>query len=222
MNYNIEKKVEIILREIKSDRKLGYLIDDSIPIPRPFPDRIIGQIKLIILGQDPTVKKESSRRKITQVLNLDKKGSLKNYLTLICQTLGLSLNENIYATNYFKNFFVKPPTQIKEIDVFKEFPKFWLPLLKVEISHFPNVPIITLGEPILKSVIIESTSKKVRDYWGYRSDWKLGIRNEYDHIKPNENHLNRLVFPFPHQPSIGKQFYRENLKDYISYMRNLM
>jgi len=35
------------------------------------------------------------------------------------QRFGLDLDQNIYATNYFRNFFIKPPTQIEEINVFE-------------------------------------------------------------------------------------------------------
>jgi hypothetical protein len=32
--------------------------------------------------------------------------------------------------------------------------------------------------------------------------------------------LNRTVFPFPHQPSVRKAFYRERLADYVAFVRS--
>ncbi len=81
--------------------------------------------------------------------------------------LGWSLEENIYATNLFKNFFVKPPTQIKEVDVFKEFPRWWLPFLRNELNSYPNIPVITLGEPLLSALVDDGINRRVRYYWRY-------------------------------------------------------
>lgn len=115
----IKRKAELLLEKFISDPKLSRYVDNKRPIPKVFQGS--GDIKLIILGQDPTVKDIASRDKIETVLNLDKSGNLRNYLSKICNHLGVSLDENVYATNYLKNFFIKPPTQIKDIDIFKEF-----------------------------------------------------------------------------------------------------
>ena len=60
-------------------------------------------IRLIIIGQDPTVKNINSIKKIETTLNLDKKNALTSYINRICNGLGLSLS-NVYATNLFKYF----------------------------------------------------------------------------------------------------------------------
>ena len=67
------------------------------------------------------MKNPDSRRRIRTVLNLNKSGALRNYLSRVCEGLGLNLDENLYATNYLKNFFVSPPTKIAEIDIFQVF-----------------------------------------------------------------------------------------------------
>jgi hypothetical protein len=104
---------------LKRDERLGQYVDGTLPIPKPY--RGSGEIKLIVLGQDPTVKAVQDREAIRTVLNLDRKGSVRTYLAGVCHDLGLQLAENVYATNLYKNFFIRPPTQITEIDVFQEF-----------------------------------------------------------------------------------------------------
>lgn len=61
-------------------------------------------IKLIIIGQDPTIRNKQQRKYIETTLNLDKNGALRNYVERICGTLGISIR-NIYATNIFKYFY---------------------------------------------------------------------------------------------------------------------
>ena len=206
-----------ILDGLASDPDLGRFVDHSLPIPKVFCGT--GYIKLVILGQDPTVKNEASRKRIKTVLNLDKNNSLRRYLVEVCDGLGLDLDENVYATNYFKNFFIKPPTQIDDIDVFSTYSPYWLPLLKEEIAEFHRVPVITLGEPLLGAVVGQNASPKVRDYWGYTNDWKEGATKPYGFLAQDKNALEREVFPFPHQPSIQKQYYRERLGRYIDFVK---
>ena len=71
-------------------------------------------MKLIIIGQDPTIKNENQRIRIKTTLNLDKNGSLKTYITGICNKLGIRL-ENVYATNVFKYFYTCPPARTMDI-----------------------------------------------------------------------------------------------------------
>lgn len=110
--------------------------------------------------------------------------------------LGWSLEENIYATNLFKNFFVKPPTQIKEVDVFKEFPRWWLPFLRNELNSYPNIPVITLGEPLLSALVDDGINRRVRYYWRYTSRWKLGETTTFRPINPTENRLSQSTISF--------------------------
>lgn len=214
------KKAKAVLQEILADSRLGHFVDKSIHIPNVY--KGTGKIHLIFLGQDPTIKNPSNRAKIKTVLNLDRRNSLRNYLNEMCEELGLSLEENIYATNFFKNFFIEPPTQIKEINIFKKFPRYWLPLLIDELNVYPNIPIVTLGEPLLSVLVHNGIERRVRHYWGYTSRWKLGETGIFDFIKPSKNYLNRVLFPFPHQPSKNKEFYKDRFKSYISFVKQHM
>jgi hypothetical protein len=211
-------RAKALLQQFTQDNpSLACYVDDSLPIPKVFARD--GEIKLIVLGQDPTVKSPESRKTITTVLNLDKGGSLRRYLEDICHKLGIDLDLNVYATNLLKNFFVAPPTQISPIDVFKVFGDVWLPFLKEELSVFPGAPVLTLGEPLLSALVVEGISAQVRHYWGYRRDWQVSSPVDFRFVAPGENRLGRQLFPFPHQPSLRKKFYAENLGSYIEYMR---
>jgi len=139
----------------------------------------------------------------------------------VCNGLGIQVTENVYATNLYKNFFIRPPTQITEIDVFQEFKDAWLPLLKDELEPYAGIPVITLGEPLLAPLVGENTSAKVRDYWGYTPEWTEGKVKPLGHIGAADNRLNRIIFPFPHQPSLRKRFYRARMSDYVSFVKSV-
>lgn len=213
----INRRAKEIFEKLVTDPDLGHYVDATYPVPAVY--RGQGEIKLVILGQDPTVKNVKSRALIKTVLNLDRSSHLQRYLSGICQGLGLDLDQNVYATNYIKNFFVRPPTQIEEINILETFSPFWLPLLRDELSQFPSVPLITLGQPLLRAVINENVSPNVRDYWGYRPDWKTGRSGEYSFLEPGENILSRQIFPFPHQPSMRKRFYLEKMDQYTDFVK---
>jgi hypothetical protein len=204
-------------RYISSHPALGNYVDNRYGIPEIHKGP--GTIRLIILGQDPTIKNEKRRKFIKKVLNLDRCGKLRSYLVDICSGLGLDLDVNVYATNYLKNFFARPPAQIKEVDVFQLFEPYWLPVLLDEIKPFPDIPIITLGQPLLRAIVKPDTSALVRDYWGYTANWKSGQRGTYRYLKPEMNKTGRIVFPLPHQPSLSKEFYRDRLAEYIRFIK---
>jgi uracil-DNA glycosylase len=180
----------------------------------------ITKICLIVIGQDPTVKNETSRETIETVLNLDEpRGSLYRYISLLCEGLGLGLCQHVYATNYAKNFFIRPPTQIKECNLLEEVSPYWLPLLQEELSFFPGRPILTLGEPILKALLVDPQKAMVRRYWGYTPDW-ASTQAIFSFVAPEENKLERRLFPIPHQPSLRKGFYKARVRAYLGYMKN--
>lgn len=212
----MEQRAGEVLKSLAFNPHLASYIDSTLPIPKVHRGR--GNIRLVILGQDPTVKRAESRANVKTVLNLDRKNVLRRYLEAVCVGLGLRLDVNVYATNYLKNFFIEPPAQIKEIDILDAFTPHWLPLLQYELSQFPEVPVITLGEPLLGAIVIGGASPKVRDYWGYTQDWKEGKTGPLKYSPPENNILGRVVFPFPHQPSIGKQFYSARLSQYVKYV----
>lgn len=220
MCNEIQERATRIFEQLKQDKKLSQYVDGTLHIPKPYHGT--GEIKLIVLGQDPTVKNPVSRKRIKTVLNLDKNRSVKAYLSRVCSVLGISVKENAYATNLYKNFFVHPPTQIFDVNIFLEFIGAWLPLLKDELALFGQVPIITLGEPILAPLLRIGVPAKVRHYWGYTPDWKSGKSYPFQHVKPQDNKLGRVIFPFPHQPSIRTQFYRTKLDDYTLYMKSMV
>ena len=208
-----------IARELGNDQILGRFVDSTLPVPQPFIGT--GEIRLLVLGQDPTVKNAQSRRDIRIVLNLDKNRSVRSYLAGVCNDLGIDIIENVYATNLYKNFFRDPPTQIEEINVFDEFLQAWLPLLKDELASFDNIPVISLGEPILGTIVNSGVSNRVREYWGHTPQWKAGEMLPFQFSRPDENKLGRIVYPYPHQPSIRKEFYREKMKDYTAYVKSI-
>jgi hypothetical protein len=217
MKNNINEQAERIFEQLCRNARLSKYLDPELRIPRSYIGN--GPIRLIVLGQDPTVKNAASRQSIKTVLNLDRRGSVIVYLSGVCQKLGISLQKNVYATNLFKNFFIQPPTQIKEINIFQTFLLYWLPLLLEELAQFPNLPVITLGQPVMQTLVKPGVPDLVREYWGYTTEWKEGKREPLQVIKPVENILGRTIFPFPHQPSIRKEFYRQRMNDYIIFMR---
>ena len=205
---------------ISSHPNLVKYVDSHYQLPETHKGS--GTIKLIILGQDPTIKNKERRKFIKKVLNLDKYGKLRSYLVSICNGLGVDLDVNVYATNYLKNFFIKPPAQIKEVDIFQSFEPYWLPVLLEEIKPFPNVPIISLGQPLLSAMVKSNASAFVRDYWGYKVNWKSGEGGTYRYLKPELNKTGRIIFPFPHQPSLNKEFYRNRLAEYIYFIKGIL
>lgn len=215
---DIQKRADAILCEILSaDGTLkNYVVNRSVP--SPFHGR--GKIRLVVLGQDPTVKNPESRDLIKTVLNLNKKGNLRKYLSRICDCLGFGLEESVYATNVIKNFFTSPPTTITDCNVLVEASRYWLGLLKDEINQFPDAVILSLGEPVLSILVRSGNSRCVRDYWGYTSRWKLGECGDFRAIEISKCELNRKIFPFPHQPSIAKRFYKQRFENYLAFMKN--
>lgn len=213
----IRERAHRAVEELNRDRQLGKYIDTSLETPQPY--RGQGKIRLIVLGQDPTIRAVEKRQDIKTVLNLDKNGSVRAYVAGVCNDLGIKATENVYATNLYKNFFVRPPTQIAEVDIFQEFVGAWLPLLIDELAEFPGVPLITLGEPLLAPLVNDGVPAKVRHYWGYVPHWEMQRLLPYQYIKPQQNKLARVIFPFPHQPSLRKKFYRTKMKEYTRFVR---
>jgi len=186
-------------------------IDINLDVVKPY----LGSdgIKTIVIGQDPTIKNEQTRKNITCTLNLDKENSLKRYISDICTNLGLTI-ENVYATNLFKYFYTIPPAQTMDVLYAHLEPN--LELLKEELSQYKGIPIITLGEPVLQ--LLTHPKAKVREYWDYNP--KTGESNgNFTYSKANENKLGRDLYPFPHQPSIRKMFYGGTIDKYIRIVK---
>lgn len=214
-SYSLMDPTNVIEESLKLRNKLK-LEKDSIenpidmvldPVP---PFRGSGEIKLIIIGQDPTIKNRERRGKISVTLNLDKNGSLKNYISRICSSFGIEIN-NVYATNVFKYFYKDPPAQT--IDVLYAHIEPNLTLLRNELFVYPELPVITLGEPVLQLLSL-IPSDKVRTYWDY-SKGSCG----HSFKKCMKNDLDRSFYPIPHQPSCGRKFYSENFMDYLDFIK---
>jgi hypothetical protein len=209
----IAGQVELIRENLKREQDFPYnKIDLSLPVIPPF----IGkeEIKLIIIGQDPTVLKETSRKNIRVTLNLNKNNALTTYIKNIYNRVGVSL-QNVYATNLFKYFYTIPPAGT--IEVLKKHLESNLNLLMVELAAFKTQPIITLGEPVLRLLMDEKA--KVRYYWGYEKKTRKS-NSHFKYSQSKENKLKRDFFPFPHQPSLRFEFYKNNLGQYLFYMKN--
>lgn len=212
-----------VLDKIKRESPFSNFVDFSLPIPKTFKGS--NEIRLIILGQDPTVERKESRKNVKVVLNLDKSNALRKYVEEICNFLNVGI-EYVFATNCVKNYFVDPPTKIisefpRGVFPLVEFIKFWLPNLKEELSDYKNVPTILLGQPILRAVISENQNPNMRYYWGYDKSWRSGMTKEFHLIQRCDNILNRKIFPFPHQPCISRnKYYQSRFEDYIQFMRD--
>ncbi len=209
----ITPEVKKIRQALKESQDFdGNPIDLTLPVVPPF--RGNGEIKLIILGQDPTIRNVAPRIKITCTLNLDKTNSLKTYVNRICTELGITI-DNVYATNLFKYFYTVPPSETMEVLINHLQPN--LDLLQRELDKFKNIPVITLGEPVLQ--LITNEFEKVREFWDYNVKTKTTDgRFTYSHAKDNQ--IKRDFFPFPHQPSIRKEFYKNTLTDYLQFMKS--
>lgn len=186
-------------------------IDDSLLPVLPF--RISRKIKLIIIGQDPTVKLTESRKTIEYTLNLDKNGSLKIYLDKICQELGIKF-DNIYATNIFKYFYTSPPE--RTMYILENHLLINIKLLKEELSAYRKIPIITLGLPVLR--LLAGDKSQVSYYWDYNKKTK-STNGNFKLCPAKDNILISDLFPFPHQPSITHGFYKNTLIEYLAFVK---
>ena len=181
-----------------------------------------GEIRLIILGQDPTVTKVEERNKVQVTLNLDREeGVLWRHVNKVCQGLGLEV-DNIYATNVFKYFYTDKPTKNAATQrVLQKHAKPNIKLLKEELEVYPNLPIITLGEPILK--LLTYPKNKVQYYWDYDENDKTS-HGHFTHVAPSDNELGRDIFPFVHANyyMMRNRLYKDNFYGYLEYVKKEM
>lgn len=205
---SVVKEAIMVRSNIKSnlDSDINPIDMSLSPIP---PFKGSREIRLIIIGQDPTIKNQSQRSKISTTLNLNRSGSLTKYVTIICERLELTL-ENVYATNVFKYFYTSPPANT--MDVLFEHLKMNLRLLRRELEVYQGLPVITLGEPVLQ-LLSNKYKDRVRYYWDYGNLTTIRTFN-----KCIDNEIDRPFYPFPHQPSSGRKFYSENIKQYLNFV----
>ncbi|MFA5302767.1 MAG: uracil-DNA glycosylase family protein [Bacteroidales bacterium] len=179
-------------------------IDKTLAPVAPFKGK--GQIKLVIIGQAPTIRNVNKRDRITCALNLDKVSPLKTYVEKICAGLGITL-DNVYATNVFKYFYKNPPSDTPA--VLADHLQDNLALLKEELALYRHCTIITLGEPVLQ--LLSNKKHKIRNYWQYKD-------TDFHSLAATDNQLNHCIYPFPHQPSLRQNLYKINLQSYIDFV----
>ncbi len=212
----IERMLKTTKKLLSKDAVLQNDIDSSFDFILPFSKaEKTSEIRLIFIGQDPTIRNKKSREKITVTLNLDKENSLKTYLKKVCDILQIDIEKEVYATNLYKCFFKRPPADDQTI-LTRQF-KIWMDLLINELAVFKNPFVITLGEPLINQ-LIHSNSKKVKDYWDYIGNTKSGGNFKYN--EPYENYLQRRIYPIAHQPTWSRnKFYKTYLKDYLEFLK---
>lgn len=207
-----------VVKVLKADAVIGKYIDYSLRLPRPFVGT--GEIRLVILGQDPTVEGMNTRQAINTVLMLDQKGSnLHQFLTSICTELGISLDENVYATNICKNFFTEPPNNVTTTDLISLSWSNWRPLLVEELARFPDAKIVTLGNPVLKVLVKEPKEQDLKRYWGHKNNWKKSGRNQFRCVDEQHSTVGRQFFPLPHIETVKElELYSTHFVEYLSFV----
>lgn len=215
----IQTRAQEAHRQLAGSARIGKYIDTSLPLPTPFVGS--GEIRLVIVGQDPTIQNAATRTKIKTVLNLDKPNSLRKFIERLCSDLGLHLDEHVYATNAAKGFFTQPPTVVKKndrLDVLAESRTAWGPILRDELQRFPAAAVISLGEPVL-AMLSGANAPKMKSFWGYDKGWKNGKFTQPTKFAAAQNIVGRDIFPFVHQPSMRKAFYKQRWEAYIRFVR---
>jgi len=205
-----------VLQSLLGDATIRSFIDTQWDVPSPHTGS--GEIKLFIIGQDPTVG-----RQVNTVLTLDEpKSNLRRYVEMLANQFGISVDENVYATNLCKNFFVNKPTAIISYNVIELTAPYWIPVLRRELADYPDALVISLGEPLLK-VLVTSGSTQLKDYWGYKRGWNKNpaLHQPMSAIEASYSAVNSRIFPFPHQPTFERnprgEFYRQNIRNYVDY-----
>ena len=73
----------------------------------------------------------------------------------------------------------------------------------------------------MQTLVKPGVPNLVRDYWGNTPEWKKGNLNPFHFINPENNILERTVFPYPHQPALRKEFYKQRMDDYIAFTKSV-
>lgn len=218
---DVRERAKAIAEELAADPVLGNYLDVGPDLAIPAPVRGGGHIRLMILGQDPTVSSHRRRRDIKTVLDMrSREGPLRTYLSFLCAALGLVMEEDAYVTNLVKGFFRVPPTQLKDVDLIALSAPHWLPLLQEELAEFPGVSVLTLGQPVLSALLNPGVRPQLRDYWGYTPEWERGRMAELGVVEPEDNILGRVLIPFPHINAARKhRFYLARWGKYVSFAK---
>jgi uracil-DNA glycosylase len=203
---------------LHADPTIGPYIDNDLKMPEPFGGRDSSPIKLVIIGQDPTVGNERTRREITHALMLNReKVNLTRFLGEVCAALELSLN-NVYATNLCKCFFTKPPSKVKSPQLIQKTGPEWLDILRRELALFPDAAVISLGEPVLDVLLLPTVKNRMKWFWGHHRRWKDAPAQPFRLVEPDESEISRRFYPFIHLNS-DRDFYGSRRADYQRFIR---
>jgi hypothetical protein len=119
----IERKLLTTKKVLLEDSVLQNDIDFEYNFILPYSKSdSISSVKLVIIGQDPTIQgeKESTKkrqREITITLDLNNEnGTLRRYCKLICENLGFNIDKEVYATNLCKCVFKEKPAHNGVLD----------------------------------------------------------------------------------------------------------
>lgn len=161
----IERELQTLRKKLLNDSVLQNDIDFEFDFLLPYSKaESLSQIKLVIIGQDPTIlnKTEVSKKRqkqITITLDLNNEnGNLRKYCKLISNNFGFNIDKEVYATNLCKCVFKEKPAYN---GVLSKHSKQWLPLLQKELSVFSEEVIyISFGEPLFIQ-LTHSNNKKV-------------------------------------------------------------
>ncbi|MCB9780778.1 MAG: hypothetical protein H6742_19575 [Alphaproteobacteria bacterium] len=215
---DLQHRARAVRDTLAEDPRVGPFVDRELDIPLPF----VGgdDIRLVLLGQDPTIQRAAQRCHVRTVLNLDRRGSLRRYLTDVVDALGLTLAQ-VYATNVARCFFTAPPTELARtqgLDVIRASADHWLPLLHEELACFPDALVISLGQPVLPTLVRDGHPQIMRHYWGYDVRWREGARAPFRRVEAEASALERPLHPLVHIGARGP-FYRARRAEYLAFVR---
>ena len=208
------------LREnVVLEKDIDFEFDFILPYSKA---ESISKVKLVIIGQDPTIQNEKEiskkrQREITSTLDLNNEnGNLRKYCKLISQLLGFDIDKDVYATNLCKCVFKEKPAYNGILD---KHSKQWIPLLKKELNVFSDkVIFVTFGQPLIKQ-LITSNKTEVKYYWNYVGNTESNLN--FKCCESNDNCLQQRLYPLPHQPtwSRGRNgFYYKYLTDFLNFI----
>ncbi len=221
VDVDVLKSAQSIVAELVDDPEIGSYIELGPDVGIPTPARGASRIRLMVVGQDPTVGVRKRRREMKSVLDArTREGPLRTHLSRLCSDLGLVMEENAYVTNLVKGFFTVPPALVKGVNLISLSAPHWIPLLKEEVAELPGVSILTLGQPAFDALINPGVNPQVRDYWGYVPDWEKGSHGEFHVVEPEDNVLGRVLIPFPHINTARRhRFYLSRWKKYVAFAK---
>lgn len=217
INKKLSAEAMKIIDKLTISEMSSYIDSSLVPL-KPFQGS--GEIKLIVLGQDPTVHDRDYKKRLKVTLLLNQPGRLRRYIEDICKGLDIVLDENVYATNILKNFFIVPPDTLHKSNpnFFQQAAEYWIPLLREEIEKYKNVPILSLGQPVLNCLMKTPNQVLIRNYWGFERKGQYG--SNFGYIEPIKNVISRVIFPFPHLPGRKHKIYQQQYKGYLAFIKN--